>query len=99
MGRVRYSGAGGVTGQPAPVAVPTGWRQPVDPAAYDCTPELRPAERVALGVIVDRRDRHRRRDERAMAALERLCVQRADVPTPAGPTPRQLGATTASSPA
>jgi hypothetical protein len=54
-------------------APPAGaWRWPVDLTAYDRSPKLDLLEQEALAVVVNRRDRHRRRDERAMATVDRL---------------------------
>ena len=49
------------------------------------------ANLLRLGQEIPLTDEERAAVEDGLVALERLCAQLADVPTPAGPTPRQLG--------
>ena len=49
------------------------------------------ANLLRLGQEIPLTDEERTAVEDGLVAMERLCTQLADVPTPAGPTPRQLG--------
>ncbi len=60
-----------MSARPAP-STHADWSWPVDPADYDRTPELSATEQAALAVVVDKRDRHRRRDAGAMSTIDRL---------------------------